>query len=77
MTPQAVAVRITYNPVATQGCKYIGDLAVTNMWSPGDTENRLRVEAAKVGANTVYVVPRGVRFSGEAYLCSATPQGVQ
>lgn len=73
MTPEASAVRVTQNPAATVGCKFLGDVEVTNTWGAGDSEKKLRIAAAKMGANVLFIGPRMftkfVTAHGEAYMC--------
>lgn len=70
-TAEGKKVRITRNPQATAGCKFIGNVEAANGF--GDVENRLQNEAAKIGADTVFMDqnalgPHSAR--GEAYLCA-------
>ena len=73
LTPEAGAVRVTQNPAATEGCKFLGDVEVTNTWGAGDSEKKLRIAAAKMGANVLFIGPRMftkfVTAHGEAYRC--------
>ena len=75
LTPEAATVRVTQNPEATKGCKFLGDVEVTNTWGPGDSEKKLRIAAAKMGANLLFIGPRMftklVTAHGEAYQCGA------
>lgn len=32
LTPEASVVRVTQNAAATEGCKFLGDVEVTNIW---------------------------------------------
>src|SRR6266536_1417447 len=73
VTPESQKVRTTQNPQATAGCKFLGNVDVTNTWGPGDSEKKLRFEAAKMGADVLYIGPRMftkfVTAHGEAYFC--------
>lgn len=77
LTPEANAVRVTQNPAATTGCKFLGDVEATNTWGSGDSEKKLRIAAAKMGANVLFIGPRMftkfVTAHGEAYKCEEPP----
>jgi hypothetical protein len=71
-TPEAQRVRVTQNPQATQGCKFLGNVEAQNVWGPADTEVRLRVAADRIGANVLFLGPHVYQQGvgrGEAYLC--------
>ena len=70
-------VRVTRNPEATVGCKFVQNVEATGSGGIEHMEKKLRDEAAKVGADLVYLPPRperGFTVYGEAYKCpSSTP----
>jgi hypothetical protein len=81
-TPAGEKVRITQNPEATKGCTFIKTISVVNTWGPGDSQRKLQEEAAKIGANLVFLglnpyTAGGhsfVHYGGEAYRCSEPPK---
>lgn len=60
-TPQGEKVRLTDNPRATAGCKFLGSVQ-------GIRPNTLRNEGAKLGADVVFPTMVGGPH-GEAYKC--------
>ena len=67
VTPRAAGVRVTDNREIIQGCKYIGEVMGADEWDGGslgrhpraaeiNAHNRLRVNAAEMGANTVLLM---------------------
>lgn len=69
-------VRITRNPQATAGCKFIQNVEATGSGGIEHMEKKLRDEGARVGADLVYLPPRperGFTVYGEAYRCSTSP----
>ena len=76
-TAEGQAVRLTRNPQATAGCKFLGRVKVTNNIGMEQVENDMREEAAKLGANVVFAEdqPRGsYEIGGEAYRCEQPKQ---
>jgi hypothetical protein len=66
LTPEGAKVRITNNPQATAGCKFLGNVK-------GKFDNDLRSEAAKLGADVVFNMTQPnephIWQHGEAYSC--------
>jgi hypothetical protein len=52
ITPAGDQVRLTNNPQATAGCQFLGNLKVAS------DDNKLRNQAASLGANVVYSYSR-------------------
>jgi hypothetical protein len=74
---KAQAVRVTSNPEAVRGCKYLGNVegwSDTAFRSSGAAANNATVEmrekGAKLGANVILSVSTGEHAIGEAYLCA-------
>jgi hypothetical protein len=65
LTPEGAKVRITNNPQATVGCKFLGEVK-------GKFENELRNEAAELGANLVFSATQPVERV-EACKCEERP----
>jgi hypothetical protein len=88
LTPEAMAIRVTANPEAVKGCKYLGavegkDTMNGGMLGQGAAEEnamrKIRNHAAEMKANVVFLVPQSTKFSGshqrgEAYHCENPSQ---
>jgi uncharacterized protein YbjQ (UPF0145 family) len=85
LTPEAAQVRITSNPDVVRQCKFLGEVTGADRMNGGtmgqgaaeeNANRRLRNNAAKMGADTVFVGVSTTNTSGsvqrgEAYQCSA------
>lgn len=70
LTPEGAKVRVTVNPEATRGCKYLGDISAPVIAAEGDERVGLQNAAAKIGGNVVLLGQRvGVSRIGEVYRC--------
>lgn len=71
-TPAGEKVRVTRNPQATVGCKYLGTVRQYS-----DSEAALKNKAALLGADTLFTTSQIINWSkpaeGEAYLCGTPP----
>jgi hypothetical protein len=75
VTPQGTKVRVTNNPQATVGCKFLGSVTAPVMVSESDGEVGLQNRAAELGGNVVFRAPHriGPKLEGEVYFCKETP----
>lgn len=77
-SPAAQKVRITQNPEAVKGCRFLGNVKATSGWGGAamsgvgahNAEVALQEKTAKLGGDVVFVVASGTHASGEAYDCS-------
>jgi hypothetical protein len=71
LTPSGANVRVTRNPNAVAGCKYLGDVDEINFSFNG--EDNLKNMAGKLGGNAVLETSSPTNVSkhdmGEVYLC--------
>jgi hypothetical protein len=76
-TPAGEKVRITANPDAVKGCKFLGNVKATSGWggsagtglASSNTEKTLQNKTAALGGNVLFEVQSGIHASGEAYRC--------
>jgi uncharacterized protein YbjQ (UPF0145 family) len=85
LTPAGSKVRVTTNPEAVKGCKYLGEVmgrdrmngGTAGQWAAEENaDNRFKNRAAEMGANTVLMITAQTNTSGavkrgEAYACEA------
>jgi Domain of unknown function (DUF4156) len=77
-SPAAQKVRITQNPEAVKGCRFLGNVKATSGWGGAamsgvgahNAEVALQEKTAKLGGDVLFVVASGTHASGEAYDCS-------
>jgi len=77
-SPAAQKVRITQNPEAVKGCRFLGNVKATSGWGGAamsgvgahNAEVALQEKTAKLGGDVVFVIASGAHASGEAYDCS-------
>lgn len=83
-SPEAAKVRLTSNPEAVKGCKFIGNVQADSGWNGSATSNNLganeaevivREKTVKLGGNVAFIVvgSGGPHMTGEAYSCPTTP----
>jgi hypothetical protein len=77
-SPKAQSIRVTSNPEAVRGCKYLGNVEGNSGFSSAVADNNavveMREEGAKLGANVILAVTLGKKAIGEAYLCANQSQ---
>lgn len=78
-SPQAESIRVTVNPGAVRGCKFLANVEgssgfATESIASNNATVEMREKAAKLGANVILAVSVGPKAIGEAYLCSNPAQ---
>ena len=57
-------VRLTQNPMATQGGKFLGNVGAVDIWSINGAVATVRNEAAAMGGDLIYVTYAGPNYQG-------------
>ena len=78
VSTSGAAVRVTSNPEAVKGCRFMKNVNATSGWggaggtglAESNTEKTLQNRTAELGGDVLFLVAAGIHSSGEAYSCA-------